>query len=138
MNLGRLNHIGVATPSIERSVGMYRDLLGATEIGEAFDLPAQKVRVCFVDLPNSQIELLEPLGRLADREVPGEEPGGRAASSLLRSAGHPRRRGRDEGARRDSAGRAADRGAWHSGPVPASQGHRRRSCELMETPTDGH
>ncbi len=62
MDLGRLNHIGVATPSIERSVAIYRDLLGATEIGEAFDLPAQKVRVCFVDLPNSQIELLEPLG----------------------------------------------------------------------------
>jgi methylmalonyl-CoA/ethylmalonyl-CoA epimerase len=32
------------------------------QIGEAFDLPAQKVRVCFVELPNSQIELLEPLG----------------------------------------------------------------------------
>jgi methylmalonyl-CoA/ethylmalonyl-CoA epimerase len=61
-SLGRLNHIGVATPSIERSIAMYRDLLGARHIGEAFDLPAQKVRVCFVDLPNSQIELLEPLG----------------------------------------------------------------------------
>ena len=60
--IGRLNHIGVATPSIERSIAVYRDLLGATEIGAAFDLPKQKVRVCFVDLPNSQIELLEPLG----------------------------------------------------------------------------
>ena len=62
MNLGRLNHIGVATPSIEQSIALYRDLLGATHIGEPFDLPAQKVRVCFVDTPNSQIELLEPLG----------------------------------------------------------------------------
>ena len=62
MNLGRLNHVGVATPSIEKSVAMYRDLLGATKIHEAFDLPAQGVRVCFVDTPNSQIELLEPLG----------------------------------------------------------------------------
>jgi methylmalonyl-CoA/ethylmalonyl-CoA epimerase len=62
MNLGRLNHVGVATPSIERSVALYRDLLGATTIHEPFDLPPQKVRVCFVDLPNSQIELLEPLG----------------------------------------------------------------------------
>jgi methylmalonyl-CoA/ethylmalonyl-CoA epimerase len=62
MNLGRLNHVGVATPSIERSVALYRDLLGATNIHEPFDLPPQKVRVCFVDLPNSQIELLEPLG----------------------------------------------------------------------------
>lgn len=62
MTLGRLNHVGVATPSIENSVAMYRDLLGATDIGEPFDLPAQKVRVCFVNTPNSQVELLEPLG----------------------------------------------------------------------------
>ncbi len=62
MNLGRLNHVGVATPSIEKSIAVYRDFLGATAIGEPFDLPAQKVRVCFVDTPNSQIELLEPLG----------------------------------------------------------------------------
>lgn len=61
MNLGRLNHVGVATPSIEKSVALYREVLGAAEIGEPFDLPAQKVRVCFVDTPNSQIELLEPL-----------------------------------------------------------------------------
>lgn len=62
MTIGRLNHVGVATPSIERSVALYRDLLGATRIGEPFDLPAQGVRVCFVDLPNTQIELIEPLG----------------------------------------------------------------------------
>jgi len=62
MNLGRLNHVGVATPSIERSVSVYRDILGATKIHDAFDLPAQGVRVCFVDTPNSQIELIEPLG----------------------------------------------------------------------------
>ena len=62
MKLGRLNHVGVATSSIERSVAMYRDLLGATHIGDPFDLPAQGVRVCFVDAPNSQIELIEPLG----------------------------------------------------------------------------
>ena len=62
MTLGRLNHVGVATASIEQSIATYRDLLGAVAIGEPFDLPAQKVRVCFVDAPNSQIELLEPLG----------------------------------------------------------------------------
>jgi methylmalonyl-CoA/ethylmalonyl-CoA epimerase len=62
MKLGRLNHVGVATPSIERSVALYRDVLRATHIGDAFDLPAQGVRVCFVDAPNSQIELIEPLG----------------------------------------------------------------------------
>ncbi|WP_431470604.1 methylmalonyl-CoA epimerase [Sphingosinithalassobacter sp. LHW66-3] len=62
MTLGPLNHVGVATPSIEAAVAHYRDVLGATLIGEPFDLPAQGVRVCFVDTPNSQIELLEPLG----------------------------------------------------------------------------
>ena len=60
--IGRLNHIGVATPSIEAAIPVYRDLLGATVIREPFDLPAQGVRVCFVDTPNSQIELIEPLG----------------------------------------------------------------------------
>jgi methylmalonyl-CoA/ethylmalonyl-CoA epimerase len=62
VKLGRLNHVGVATPSIEKSVALYREMLGATKIHDAFDLPAQGVRVCFVDTPNSQIELLEPLG----------------------------------------------------------------------------
>jgi methylmalonyl-CoA/ethylmalonyl-CoA epimerase len=62
MKLGPINHIGIATPSIPDAVARYRELLGAEKIGEAFDLPAQKVRVCFVDAPNSQIELLEPLG----------------------------------------------------------------------------
>ena len=62
MSLGRLNHVGIATPSLEQSIALYRDTLGATTIHEPFDLPPQKVRVCFVDLPNSQIELLEPLG----------------------------------------------------------------------------
>ncbi|HEX7657701.1 MAG TPA: methylmalonyl-CoA epimerase [Sphingomonas sp.] len=62
MKLGPLNHVGIATPSIPEAVARYREVLGAEKVGEAFDLPAQKVRVCFVDAPNSQIELLEPLG----------------------------------------------------------------------------
>lgn len=62
MGIGRLNHVGIATPSIEKSVEMYRNLLGATKVHEPFDLPPQGVRVCFVDTPNSQIELIEPLG----------------------------------------------------------------------------
>lgn len=62
MKLGRLNHVGVATPSITASVAMYRATMGAEPAGDAFDLPAQGVRVCFVDAPNMQIELIEPLG----------------------------------------------------------------------------
>ena len=45
MKLGRLNHVGVATPSIEGSVAMHRHVLGATQVGDAFDLSAQGVRV---------------------------------------------------------------------------------------------
>ena len=61
MTIGRLNHVGIATPSIDRSILLYRDVLGA-DVGVPFDLSAQGVRVCFVDLPNTQIELIEPLG----------------------------------------------------------------------------
>ena len=59
--IGRLNHVGVATPSIERSVALYRDMLGATKIHDKFAMDEQGVWVCFVDLPNSQIELIEPI-----------------------------------------------------------------------------
>jgi len=59
--IGRLNHVGVATPSIDESVKLYRDKLGATKIGEKFAMEEQGVWVCFVDLPNSQIELIEPI-----------------------------------------------------------------------------
>ena len=69
MKLGRLNHIGVATPSIADSIVFYRDVMGATKIHEPFDLPEQGVKVCFVDTPGAdgalngtQIELIEPLG----------------------------------------------------------------------------
>jgi methylmalonyl-CoA/ethylmalonyl-CoA epimerase len=68
MKLGRLNHIGVATPSIAESIVYYREVMGATSITEPFDLPEQGVKVCFVDTPThsgmdgTQIELIEPLG----------------------------------------------------------------------------
>jgi methylmalonyl-CoA/ethylmalonyl-CoA epimerase len=67
MKLGRLNHIGVATPSIANSIVFYRDVMGATKIHEPFDLPEHGVKVCFVDTPGAngtagtQIELLEPI-----------------------------------------------------------------------------
>jgi methylmalonyl-CoA/ethylmalonyl-CoA epimerase len=60
--IGRLNHIGIATPSIDDSVAMYRDLMGATSVTEKWAMPEQGVWVCFVNLPNSQIELIEPYG----------------------------------------------------------------------------
>ena len=69
MKLGRLNHIGVATPSITGSIAHWRDVMGATRIHEPFDMPTQGVKVCFVDTPNTQIELIEPLG--ADSPIHG-------------------------------------------------------------------
>src|SRR5690606_26763588 len=64
MKLGRLNHVGVAVPDIEAAIAFWRDTMGATINTEPFDMPAQGVRVCFVDTPNAgtQIELLAPLG----------------------------------------------------------------------------
>ena len=69
MKLGRLNHIGVATPSIPDSIAFWRDVMGASKIHESFDMPEQGVKVCFVDTPNTQIELIEPLG--ADSPIAG-------------------------------------------------------------------
>jgi methylmalonyl-CoA/ethylmalonyl-CoA epimerase len=59
--IGPLNHVGVAVPSIEAACETYRSLYGATDITIPFDMPEQGVKVCFVNLPNSQIELIEPL-----------------------------------------------------------------------------
>ncbi|MEM6899928.1 MAG: methylmalonyl-CoA epimerase [Pseudomonadota bacterium] len=61
MQIGPLNHVGVAVPSITEAIETYRSLYGATDITEPFDMPAQGVKVCFVNLPNTQIELIEPL-----------------------------------------------------------------------------
>jgi methylmalonyl-CoA/ethylmalonyl-CoA epimerase len=58
---GRLNHVGVATPSIARAREHYAGLFGTAAVGEPFDLAEQGVRVCFVDAENTQIELIEPL-----------------------------------------------------------------------------
>jgi methylmalonyl-CoA/ethylmalonyl-CoA epimerase len=60
--IGKLNHVGVATPSIDESVKLYRDVLGATSITDKWVMEEQGVWVCFVNLPNSQIELIEPYG----------------------------------------------------------------------------
>jgi methylmalonyl-CoA/ethylmalonyl-CoA epimerase len=60
--IGRMNHIGIAVPSIEAAMETYRTLYGASEFTQPFDMPAQGVRVGFVNLPNTQIELIEPLG----------------------------------------------------------------------------
>lgn len=62
--LGRINHIGVAVPSISDAVETYRSLYGvqSSQITPTREMPEQGVRVAFVNFENSQIELIEPLG----------------------------------------------------------------------------
>jgi methylmalonyl-CoA/ethylmalonyl-CoA epimerase len=59
--LGRLNHVALAVPDLEAAARLYRDRLGA-QVSEPESLPEHGVRVVFVELPNTRIELLEPLG----------------------------------------------------------------------------
>ena len=59
--IGRLNHVGVAVPTIEEGQALYRDLFGATAITDKRALPEQGVWVSFVSLPNAEIELIAPL-----------------------------------------------------------------------------
>ena len=59
--IGRLNHVAIAVPDLEAARAMYRDALGA-KVTEPQDLPAHGVTVVFVELDNSKIELLYPLG----------------------------------------------------------------------------
>lgn len=61
--LGRLNHVGVAVPSLEEAVATYRGYFGDISVTAAIELPQLYVRVRFIETPNSQIELLEPLER---------------------------------------------------------------------------
>ena len=60
--IGPLNHVGVAVPSIEKAINTYQNLYNISDISEIGEMLDQGVRFCFVNLPNSQIELIEPLG----------------------------------------------------------------------------
>jgi methylmalonyl-CoA/ethylmalonyl-CoA epimerase len=59
--IGRLNHIAIAVRDIDVATAVYRDTLGA-KVTEAVEQPAHGVTTVFVELPNTKIELLEPLG----------------------------------------------------------------------------
>jgi len=59
--LGRINHIAIAVPDIAAASKAYRETLGAP-VSQPQALPEHGVTVVFVELPNSKVELLEPLG----------------------------------------------------------------------------
>ena len=59
--IGRLNHVAIAVPDLQAGVATYRDALGAKVTAPQAE-PAHGVTVVFIELPNTKIELLEPLG----------------------------------------------------------------------------
>ena len=59
--IGRLNHVAIAVPDLAAASDMYRDTFGAS-VGAPQDEPDHGVTVVFIDLPNTKIELLTPLG----------------------------------------------------------------------------
>jgi methylmalonyl-CoA/ethylmalonyl-CoA epimerase len=59
--IGRLNHVAIVVPDLSAASALYQRALGA-RVSEPCSLPAHGVRVVFVELPNTKIELLEPLG----------------------------------------------------------------------------
>lgn len=61
MMLGRLNHVALAVPQLSAAVASYRDMLGA-RVTDPQALPEHGVTVVFIDVGNTKIELLEPLG----------------------------------------------------------------------------
>jgi methylmalonyl-CoA/ethylmalonyl-CoA epimerase len=59
--IGKLNHVAIAVPNLEKASRLYRESLGA-RVSAPQPEPAHGVTVVFVELPNTKVELLEPLG----------------------------------------------------------------------------
>ena len=59
--IGRLNHVAIAVPDLAKATALYRDTLGA-KVSAPVPLPDHGVTCVFVELPNTKVELLEPLG----------------------------------------------------------------------------
>ena len=59
--IGKLNHVAIVVPDLESAAALYRNTLGAT-VSDPVPLPDHGVTTVFVELPNSKIELLHPLG----------------------------------------------------------------------------
>jgi methylmalonyl-CoA/ethylmalonyl-CoA epimerase len=59
--IGKLNHVAIAVPDLEKAAKTYRETLGA-KVSEPHPIPAHGVTVVFVELPNTKVELLHPLG----------------------------------------------------------------------------
>lgn len=139
--IGKLNHVGVATPSIEESWRLYRDVMGISDITPRRALPEQGVWVSFVNLPNAQIELIEPLGEaspihgfLAKNPRGGQHHVCFEVEDILAARDEMRAKGATV------LGSGEPRIGAHGVPVifvhPKDMGGV--LVELMETPTAGH
>ncbi len=97
--IGRLNHVAIAVPDLDTAARLYRDTLGA-RVSAPVPMPAHGVTTVFVELPNTKIELLHPLGENSpikgylDRNPSGgihhvcyEVPDIRVARDRLKAAG---------------------------------------------------
>lgn len=60
--IGKLNHVAIVVPDLDAATAIYRDTLGAT-VSEPLELPDHGVTTVFVELSNTKIELLHPLGQ---------------------------------------------------------------------------
>ncbi|MCY4258934.1 MAG: methylmalonyl-CoA epimerase [Rhodobacteraceae bacterium] len=59
--IGHLNHIAIVVPDLDAAITLYRTAMGAS-VSEPLPMPEHGVTVAFVSLPNTKIELMEPLG----------------------------------------------------------------------------
>ena len=76
--IGRLNHVAIAVPDLERAAAVYRDTLGA-KVSEPVPLAEHGVTTVFVELPNTKLELIDP-ARGRARRSPGSSPATRTAA----------------------------------------------------------
>ena len=127
--IGRLNHVAIAVRDIGKAAAVYRDVLGA-EVSAAVPQPDHGVTTVFITLPNTKIELLEPLGenspiaKFLERSPDGgmhhvcyEVDDIRAARDALKASG----------ARVLGDGEPTHRRPRQAGAIPASEGFFRHA-----------
>ncbi len=127
--LGRLNHVAIAVPDLEAGAKIYASVLGA-KVSAPQTEAAHGVRVVFVELPNTKIELLEPFGENSPiKSFLEKNPSGGMHHVCYEVADIMAARDRlvAEGARVLGDGDAEDRGAWQARSVSASQGFLRHA-----------
>ena len=125
--IGRLNHVAIAVRDIAAASEIYRNTLGA-EVSAPEALEEHGVTVVFITLPNTKVELLEPLGAESPiaRFLEKNPDGGMHHICFEVDDIHAARdRLVNSGAQGAGLRRAEDRSAWEAGAFPASEGFQR-------------